>query len=268
MPSHCSATSATRPARAAFSAGRMLYPCSSGSSSRSACAATTCPISRTWNPVPSASSDSMSSLRWLASPASCWYCWRLTAALAIAARGGLASLHPRRPGPARCHPGPPAQPRRRRPSSPRARPLRCGARCLARSGQPCAAATPRRSRRSGPCPRPGRPARARPRGRRGSPAGAPRPPSGPTCRPWPHGTRVSHGGRDVNHGPFGTPVTTGTSSGAAAWRGPWPTGRRPAPRSSPRGGSAAAPAGAGSRSPRRPGGSGPGGRRATGRRCP
>ena len=101
------------------------------------------------------------------------------------------------------------------------------------------------------------------------------------CRLWPHGTRVSHGGRDVNHGPCSAcpprgvdppdppvPVTTGTSSGAAAWRGPWPTGRRPGPRPSPRGGPVAAPAGAGSRSPRRPGGSGPGGRRATGRRFP
>ena len=91
LPSHCSATSATRPARAAVSTDRMVRPSSPGSSSRSACAATTWPASRIWNPVPSASSDSMSSLRWLASPASyrCWWC--LMAAAAIAARGGLAS---------------------------------------------------------------------------------------------------------------------------------------------------------------------------------
>ena len=84
----------------------------------------------------------------------------------------------------------------------------------------------------------------------------------------PHGTRASHGGSGVNHASFGNPVTTGTSSAAAAWRGPRPTGRGPVPRPSPRGGSAAAPAAAGWCSPGRPGDSGPGGRRATGRRCP
>ncbi len=250
MPSHASATGASRPARAAVSAGRMLYPCWSGSSSRSACAATTCPISRTWNAVPSASSDSMSSLRWPASPASCWYCRRLMAALAIAATGGLASLAA--PGP-----GPPA-PQLACPAASTSSQLTvtssAGPRgpmpSTVRSSPPSAAST---SSASGSAWL----------GSRSSPAS-----QRTECRPWPHGTSVSHGGRDVNHGPFGASVTTGTSSGAAAWRGPRPTGRRPAPRPSPRGGSAAAPAGAGSRSPGRPGGSDPGRRRATGRRCP
>ena len=248
----------------------MLGPCSSGSSSRSAYAATTCPISRTWKPAPSASSDSMSSLRWLASPASCWCCVRLTAAMAIAAAvGGLASLI------APCL-GPPPQP------PPWAA---CAAASTSSQLTTISSAGPR-----GPMPSTVRsavwrsqawaistqrafspPSAARTSSASGSAWLASR--SSPasqrtTCRPWPHGTRASQGGRDVNHGSFGISVTTGTSSSAAAWHGPRPTGRRPAPRPTPRAGSAAAPAAGGSLSRRRPDGSGPGGRRATGRRCP
>ena len=267
MPSHCSATSASRPARAAVSTDRMVRPSSSGSSSRSACAATTCPASRIWNPVPSASSDSMSSLRWLASPASAWCCWCLMEALAIAARGGLASgpaPYPRTLTPLRaaCPAASTssqltvissAGPRGPIPSTVRSAVCRCHASAISTQralSPPSAASTSSAS--GSAC-----------LGSRSSPAS-----QRTECRPCPHGTSVSHGGRDVNHGPLGASVTTGTSSGAAAWRGPRPTGRRPAPRPCPWAGSAAAPAGAGSRSPGRPGGSGPGGRRATGRRCP
>ena len=269
MPSHCSATSASRPARAAVSTDRMVRPSSSGSSSRSACAATTCPASRIWNPVPSASSDSMSSLRWLASPASCL--------VLLVPDGGPGHRGPRRAG-QRSRP----VPENAHAAAPRGLPGRVDVIPAHRDlvGRAAGADTQHGQVGGVPLPRLGDldaaglvPAeRGQHELRLG--VGVARQPELPgfpadgvpalAARHQRLARREGREPRPVRR----ILVTTGTSSGAAAWRGPRPTGRRPAPRPSPWAGSAAAPAGAGSRSPGRPGGSGPGGRRATGRRCP
>ena len=88
MPSHSSASGASRPAIAATSGGLTVSICSSG---RSACASATCPISLIWNPYPSASSDSMSFLRCAARSISCVSCCCRACARAAVGIDGLAS---------------------------------------------------------------------------------------------------------------------------------------------------------------------------------